>query len=86
MSWGWKVKMKAALLCLTLCDPMDYTALGILQTRILEWVAFSLVRHSVRKQLLFPHHPYLLSKLGESVWIADHAPLSSLWAMYLLGQ
>ena len=24
---------------LTLCDPMDYTVHGILQTRILEWVA-----------------------------------------------
>ena len=27
--------------CLTLCDPMDYTVHGILQARILEWVAFS---------------------------------------------
>ena len=26
--------------CLTLCDPMDYTVHGILQARILEWVAF----------------------------------------------
>ena len=26
--------------CLTLCDPMDYTVPGILQVRILEWVAF----------------------------------------------
>ena len=26
--------------CLTLCDPMDYTVRGILQARILEWVAF----------------------------------------------
>ena len=26
--------------CLTLCDPIDYTVLGILQARILEWVAF----------------------------------------------
>ena len=24
----------------TLCDPMDYTVLGILQARVLEWVAF----------------------------------------------
>ena len=27
-------------LCLTLCDPVDYTVHGILQARILEWVAF----------------------------------------------
>ena len=26
--------------CLTLCDPMDYTVHGILQARMLEWVAF----------------------------------------------
>ena len=33
------VKVKVAQLCLTLCDPMDYTARGILQARILDWVA-----------------------------------------------
>ena len=27
-------------LCPTLCGPMDYTVHGILQARILEWVAF----------------------------------------------
>ena len=34
-----KVKVKFAQLCLTLCDPIDYTVHGILQARILEWVA-----------------------------------------------
>ena len=32
--------VKVAQLYLTLCDPMDYTVHGILQARILEWVAF----------------------------------------------
>ena len=32
--------MKVTQLCLILCDPMDYTVHGILQARILEWVAF----------------------------------------------
>ena len=32
--------MKVAHLCLTNCDPMDHTVYGILQARILEWVAF----------------------------------------------
>ena len=36
-----KVKVKVAQSCPTLCDPMDYTVHGILQARILEWVAFS---------------------------------------------
>ena len=31
--------VKVAQLCLTLCDPMDYTVHGILQARKLEWVA-----------------------------------------------
>ena len=35
-----KVKVKVAQSCLTLCDPMNYTVHGILQARILEWVAF----------------------------------------------
>ena len=30
--------------CPTLCDPMDYTLHGILQARILEWVAFPIRR------------------------------------------
>ena len=33
------MKVKVAQLCLTLCDPMDYTVHGILQARTLEWVA-----------------------------------------------
>ena len=31
--------MKITQLCLTLCYPIDYTVHGILQARILEWVA-----------------------------------------------
>ena len=30
--------------CLTLCDPRDYTVHGILQARIIEWVAFPFSR------------------------------------------
>ena len=33
-------------LCLTLCNPVDYTVHGILQTRTLEWVAFPFSRGS----------------------------------------
>ena len=38
--------MKVTQSCLTLCDPMDYTAHGILQTRTLQWVAFPFSRGS----------------------------------------
>ena len=38
--------MKVPQSCLTLCDPLDYTAHGILQARILEWVAIPFSRGS----------------------------------------
>ena len=47
---GHKVKVKIAHLCLTLCDPMDHTVHGILQARILEWVAFPFSRGIVPTQ------------------------------------
>ena len=31
--------MKVVQSCPTLCDPMDYRVYGILEARILEWVA-----------------------------------------------
>ena len=44
--WFVKGKVKFAQLCLTLCEPVDYRVHGILQTRILEWVAFPFSRGS----------------------------------------
>ena len=38
--------MKVTQSCPTLCDPMDSAAHGILQARILEWVAFPFSRGS----------------------------------------
>ena len=38
--------VKVTQSCLTLCNPMDYTVHGILQARILEWVAFPFSRVS----------------------------------------
>ena len=39
-------QVKVAQSCPTLCDPLDYTVHGILQARILEWVAVSFSRGS----------------------------------------
>ena len=41
MKWN---KVKITQSCPTVCDPMDYTVHGILQARILEWVAFPFSR------------------------------------------
>ena len=43
-----ELKLKVAQLCPTLCDPKDYTVHGILQARILEWVAFAFSQGSSR--------------------------------------
>ena len=40
------MKVKVAQSCLTLCDPMVYTVHGIVQARILEWLAFFFSRES----------------------------------------
>ena len=41
-----KVKVEVAQSCLTICDPTGYAVHGILQARILEWVAFPFSRGS----------------------------------------
>ena len=43
--------MKVAHPFLTLCDPIDYTVCGILQARILEWVAFPFRKREVRAKI-----------------------------------
>ena len=40
------MKVKVTQLCLTLCNPVNYTVHGILQARILEWVAIPFTRGS----------------------------------------
>ena len=41
-----KVKVKVSQSCPILCDSMDYTVHGILQARILEWVAIPFSREA----------------------------------------
>ena len=42
----WKVKVKVAQSCPTLCNPMDWAVHGMLQARILGWVAVPFSRGS----------------------------------------
>ena len=49
LEWWCLIKrsdVKVAQSCPTLCDPVEYTVHGILQARILEWVAFLFFRVS----------------------------------------
>ena len=52
------VIVKVAQSCLTLCDHMDYTVHGILQARILGWVAFPFSRGIFPTQRLNPGFPH----------------------------
>ena len=45
-TYWFQVNVKVTLSCWTLCDPMDHTVHGILQARILEWIAFPFSRGS----------------------------------------
>ena len=68
---SWKVK--AAQWCLTLCELMDSTVHGILQARILEWVAFpfSQLRDSTLQADSLPAEPQ-----GKLPWIKTRFKLN----------
>ena len=58
------VKVKLAQSCLTLADPVYYTVHGILQARILEWIAFPFSRGSCDPGIE-PRSPTLQADKGE---------------------
>ena len=73
-----EVEMLVVHLCLTLCDPVDYSLLGSsvhgsLQARILEWVAISFSRGSSQ-----PRDYTRMSCTGR--WILSHC---TTWESYL---
>ena len=81
-------KVKVTQSCLTLCDPKDYTVHGILQARILEWVAFPFFQGIFPTQGSNPSLPhcrwilYQLSHKGSPrilEWVAYPFPSSSSW-------
>ena len=53
-------EVKIAQSCLTLCDPVDYTVHGILQARILEWVAFPFSKGSSQTLRTRPKLPGII--------------------------
>ena len=59
------MKVKVTQLCPTLRDPIDYTVHGILQARILEWVAvpFSKGSSQPKDRTRLPHWRQILYQL-----------------------
>ena len=91
-NWGWEAKgrccewVKVAQLCPTLCDPMDCnppgsSVHGILQARILEWVAVPFSKGSSQ-----PRDPTQIShNEGRffTVWTTKEAPKGRCWGCLL---
>ena len=74
MKWS---EVKVAHLCLTLWNPMDYTVYGILQARILEWVAFPFSRGSSQ-----PRDQTQVSRIAGGFftsWATKEAPIQILY-------
>ena len=63
--------MKVVQSCLTLCHPRDYTVHGILQARILEWVAVPFSRGSSQPRVscIAGRFFYQLSYQGNSYFV-----------------
>ena len=60
------MKVKVAQLCPTLCDCMDYRVKGILQARILEWVARPFSRGSTQ-----PRHQTQVSHIAGGFFTSE---------------
>ena len=84
---GSNLYCEVAQLCPTLYDPMDYTVHGILQARILEWVAFPFSRgySQPRDQTQVPHCRKILYQLSHKgsprilEWLAYPFSSRSSW-------
>ena len=81
------LKVTVAQLCPTICETMDYTVHGILQARILEWVAFPFSRASSQPRVNpgLPHCRQILYQLSHKgsprilEWIAYPFSSGSSW-------
>ena len=72
------MKVKVAQSCPTLCDPMDYIVNGILQARILEWVAYLFSSRSSPDPGIEPGSPALQADMTEGL------PLSHIIQAFIL--
>ena len=81
-----EVKVKIVQSCPTLWDPVDYKVHGILQARILEWVAFPFSRRSSqprnRTQVSHIADGYQLSHKGSSAQGKDS--IKYLWSLSII--
>ena len=84
-----KVKVKDAQWCPTPCNPMDCIVYGILQARILEWVAFSFSRGSSQPRDQTQDSRMQVDSLPAEPqgkpFDCKASPLSGCWSIYQKG-
>ena len=81
------MKVKVAQSCPTLCNPMDYAVVyGILQARILDWVAFPFSRGSSQPRdqtQVYPHCRWILYQLSHKGSPSHGRPVNNIWFLFL---
>ena len=81
MAWS-HVEVKVSQSCPTLCGPMDYTVHGILQARILEWVAFPFSR-DLPNPGIEPRSPILQADSLPAELSGKPGPMESAYLLFL---
>ena len=81
------MKVKVAQSCPTLCNPMDYAVVyGILQARILDWVAFPFSRGSSQprdRTQVYLHFRWILYQLSHKASPSHGRPVNNIWFLFL---
>ena len=71
-------EVKVTQWSLTLCDPMDYTVHGILQARILEWVAVPFSRG----YFLYGNCYFLVVCIFVNLWLKTHFQKLPIYTLF----
>ena len=81
-----------SLSCVWLCDPLDYGVHGILQARILEWVAFALSRGSSQPRdltqvsciagLLHCRQIFFFNQLSHNIFVITEPTPRGIWGSW----
>ena len=80
--WKRRKKENVAQSCPTLCNSIDYTVHGVLQARILEWVAFPFSRGS--SQLKDQTQVFCIAGRFFTCWATREAPCR-VWRLVQIG-
>ena len=80
--FGPRSEVRVAQSCLTLCHPMNCSPSGpsvhgILQAKILEWIAISLLHFGPREKLIFPPRNWKPIRFRKQIHVGYQQPAGS---------